>query len=389
MDSIKNNNQIKEARLNHGADERKLIHGEDERKLIHGGDIYTAKKLLNSMENPPVIMDFSANINPLGLPEGVKKAIQASVDQFNAYPDPLCRELVSQLSAHEGVPEEWLLCGNGAADLIYRTAYARKPKKAMVLSPTFAEYEEALGIVDCQVIHYPLTEQNDFQVEAGILDALEEDIEMLFLCNPNNPTGQLMTKEFVFKILQRCRTLGILLFVDECFNDFLEQPELYSVKEYLAEFDNLIILKAFTKIYAMAGIRLGHCITSNRQLLSELRKAGQPWSASIPAQVAGIQAIKDKDYLIKTKELIQMERDYLIPNLEKTGIKVIASNANYIFLKDSCETKKPLHELLFEKGILIRNCDNYYGLGPGYYRICIKKHEENVKLIDVLREIKG
>lgn len=362
---------------------------EKDRAHIHGGDIYSAKELLSKRKNPPVILDFSANINPFGLPEGVKQAIRDSVDSFDVYPDPLCRELVSHLSKQEGVPAEWIQCGNGAADLIYRTAYAVKPKKAMVLAPTFAEYEEALSAVSCQVVHYELQEKDGFRVGEGLLNALDEGLDMLFLCNPNNPTGQLVTKEFLLKLIRRCKTLGILLFVDECFNEFLDEPQEYTTKEYLKAFDNLIILKAFTKIYAMAGIRLGHCISANAGILKKIREAGQPWSVSAPAQIAGIRAMEEKDYLIQTKKLILKERDYLIPRLMEFQITVIASNANYIFVKDSCSTEKLLHEMLFEKGILIRNCDNYHGLGPGYYRICIKKHEENIKLIEALREIKG
>ncbi|HVI40748.1 MAG TPA: aminotransferase class I/II-fold pyridoxal phosphate-dependent enzyme, partial [Anaerovoracaceae bacterium] len=266
-------------------------------KLIHGGDIYSAKEQLNKLVNPPAILDFSANINPLGLPEGVKQALIDSVTSFDVYPDPLCRELISGLSNYEGVPGEWILCGNGAADLIYRTVYAVKPKKAMVLAPTFAEYEEALNAVSCHVIHYELHERNGYQVEEGLLDELEEDLDMLFLCNPNNPTGQLMTKEFLLKIIRRCKALGILLFLDECFNEFLEEPQEYSAKEFLKVFDNLIILKAFTKIYAMAGIRLGHCISANGELLKKISEAGQPWSVSSPAQIAGIKAMEEREYL--------------------------------------------------------------------------------------------
>lgn len=363
--------------------------GSQKEKLIHGGDVYSAKEQYCMMENPPEILDFSANINPLGLPEGVKQAIIASVDRFDAYPDPLCRELISALSQFEGVPKEWLICGNGAADIIYRTVNARKPKKAMVLAPTFAEYEEALNTVGCKVVPYELYEKNHYQVGEEFLEALGENLDMLFLCNPNNPTGQLMEKEFLRKVLIRCKSLGILLFVDECFNDFLEKPEAFSVKEYIKEYDNLIILKAFTKIYAMAGLRLGYCITGNGQRIKEIREAGQPWSVSIPAQIAGIQAMEEKEYLLKTKELIEKERVYLCSQLKELGILTFKSNANYIFIKDACPKEKPLHEMLFEKGILLRNCDNYRGLSPGYYRICIKKHEDNLKLIEALRKIKG
>jgi len=383
-------------------------------KLVHGGDIYTARERLGRLKQSPEILDFSANINPLGLPEGVKQAIRDSVETFDIYPDPLCRELIRDLSEYEGVPAEWLLCGNGAADLIFRTVYAKRPRKAMVLAPTFAEYEEALRAASCRVEHYRLSPENGFQTGQGLPDALDEDLDMLFLCNPNNPTGQLMSKELLLATVSRCKELGILLFLDECFNEFLDEPEEYTAKEFLKDYDNLIILKAFTKIYAMAGIRLGHCISSNQELLGKIREAGQPWSVSAPAQTAGIRAMKEKDYILKTKALIREEREYLVPRLKELGLTVIAANANYIFIRDTrsekaCRTggregeinprgqageknprrpeETPLHESLFNKGILIRNCDNYIGLGPGYYRICIRRHEDNVKLIEAIKEI--
>lgn len=369
-------------------DHMKNIEKTPTEKLIHGGDIYSARELLGKLANPPAILDFSANINPLGLPEAVKQAIRDSAGTFDIYPDPLCRELVSALSVHEEVPREWILCGNGAADVIYRTVYAVRPKKAMVLAPTFAEYEEALNAAGSEAVHYELREEDGFQVGNGLPDALDDSLDMLFLCNPNNPTGQLMKKDLLFKILRRCKELGILLFMDECFNEFLEDPQEYTTKEYLKAFDNLIILKAFTKIYAMAGLRLGHCISANTGLLKRIREAGQPWSVSAPAQAAGIRALEEKVYVAKTKKLIREEREYLIPELTGLGITVIASNANYIFIKDEGTGLKPLHELLFERGILIRNCDNYNGLGPGFYRICIRTHEENVMLIGALKSIK-
>jgi threonine-phosphate decarboxylase len=364
-------------------------HGKLNSGMIHGGDIYTARERLSCVENPPEILDFSANINPLGLPEGVREAIRDAACTFDIYPDPLCRELVRGLAGYEGVPEGWILCGNGAADLIYRTAYAVSPKKAMVLSPTFAEYEEALQAASCEVVHYRLREEDGFQAGEGLLEALDERLDMLFLCNPNNPTGRLLTKEFLHKILLRCKECGILLFLDECFNDFLEEPQEYSAKEFLKEFENLLILKAFTKIYAMAGIRFGHCMSSNSALLKKLKNAGQPWSVSTPAQIAGLRAMEETEYLADTKVLIREERDYLVPQLEKHGIRVIESNANYIFVNDPSSAETRLHEALFGKGILIRNCDNYRGLGPGYYRICIRNHEDNVKLIEAISSVKN
>lgn len=352
----------------------------------HGGDLRSAKEQLAQMtgEMSPEILDFSANVNPLGLPEGIKDVLREAVDQFAQYPDPHCRELVAALSEAEGLPADWILCGNGAADLIYRLVAAVKPKKAMVLAPTFAEYEEALRTVSCQVVRYPLQEKNGFQAEEGLLQALEDDLDLLFLCNPNNPTGQLLSKTFLYQVIARCGEKGIFLLVDECFMDFIEEQDQYSVREYLPENQHVLVLNAFTKIYAMAGLRLGYCLTSNRQVLGAIAAAGQPWSVSVPAQLAGLQALKETDYLLATRALIRKERAYLLSGLRAAGVQVLSADANYVFFQAGAVKDLPLHEALLKQGILIRNCENYPGLGPGYYRICIRQHEENEKLLAAL-----
>ncbi|MDF2654238.1 MAG: threonine-phosphate decarboxylase [Bacillota bacterium] len=398
MDHIKPMDQNKE-KIKRESDQKDEpnIKNESKTKLVHGGDIYSARKALvglppgsvqdGSFVQVPRLLDFSANINPLGLPAGVKAALLGAIEGFDIYPDPLCRDLIDNLAVYEEVPQEWLLCGNGAADLIFRMAYAIKPQKAMVLAPTFAEYEEALHAVSCEVIRYPLSADSDFQADEGLIDALDQELDLLFLCNPNNPTGQLLSKEFLIRVLERCKELEIILVVDECFNGFLEEPERYSIKDRIQDSRNLMILKAFTKTYAMAGLRLGYCLTSNGALLEALREAGQPWSVSTPAQIAGIQAMKEQAYLAESKKLIRQEQAYLINVLKESGMKVISASANYIFLFDPIPRERPLHEQLMDSGILIRNCDNYHGLGPGYYRICIRVHEDNKALASALQHL--
>lgn len=349
----------------------------------HGGDIYSAKEKLSGAS----FLDFSANLNPFGLPEGVKKAICEHMEEYSAYPDPFCRELVEGLSRFEGVPEEWILCGNGAADLIFHLVYGARPKKALVLAPTFSEYEEALQQVDCEVRHYVLKRESGFQPDEGILEALADDLDMVFFCNPNNPTGRLLVKERLLPLISRCKELDIILVVDECFNGFLEEAEAYSVKEYAEDYSNLVVLRAFTKTYAMAGLRLGYCITSDGDLRKRIAAAGPPWKVSIVAQVAGLQAIKEKEYLAETKRLLRKEKAYLIDSLGGLGISFISSGANYLFFQWPFQEEAALGEVLFQKGFLIRNCDNYHGLEAGYYRICIKEHEENQRLIQAMTEI--
>lgn len=342
-------------------------------ELIHGGDVYSTENLR---------VDFSANINPLGMPDPVKAAAIASLSQCGCYPDPLCRKLRSALSEKEQLPMDWIVCGNGAADVIFRLALAVKPKKALVLAPAFAEYEQALSAVECEIHHHFLLAENDFNVTDSILKELSTGIDLVFLCNPNNPTGQVIAPPLLERILMKCRACGILLVLDECFNDFLDKPEIHTLKGKLGKFPNLLILKAFTKIYAMAGLRLGYGLCSDQALLERIFSAGQPWSVSIPAQEAGVQALKETEYLRCTAELIPAERQWLKSELEKQGFRVLGSKANYLFFK----AYRNLKEKLLKKGILIRSCENYPGLDGTYYRVAVRTREENRLLAEALED---
>ena len=225
-------------------------------QLVHGGDWagYRAEFGRDAL-------DFSANVSPLGLPEGVARAITAALPTADRYPDPLCRELRAKMALHEGVPAEQILCGNGAADLIFRLVWAKKPRRALVTAPTFAEYATALESVGCTVERFFLREQEDFAVTDAFCAAIRPGVDMVFLCQPNNPTGQLTALPLVEQILRRCAACGTLLVVDECFLDFLPDHVLHTAKGLLGE-GNLVILKAFTKLYGMAGVRLGYALSA-------------------------------------------------------------------------------------------------------------------------------
>ncbi|WP_250228072.1 threonine-phosphate decarboxylase CobD [Anaeropeptidivorans aminofermentans] len=348
-------------------------------EYAHGGDIESYRRKYGKKP-----LDFSANINPLGLNRAVKEAILQELDNLPPYPDPFCRSLREKTASYENIKEAYILFGNGAADLIFRIALVAKPKKALLLAPTFSEYEQALQTVDCAIEYYFLKEDKEFSLDEDIVDRLN-DIDILFLCNPNNPTGIAEEKESVLKILKKCKEKNIILVLDECFNDFLEEPEKYSLKDELAYFDNLIILKSFTKFFAMAGIRLGYLLTSNREVLEKLYYSAQPWAVSTIAQVAGIASLSDIAYIEKTKTVIKEERAYLKKELSDIGFKVYPSMANYIFFSSEM---KDLNKLAEKEGILIRSCGNYRGLSEDYYRIAVRSREENEALIEAFKEIR-
>ena len=339
-------------------------------KHIHGGDVYKYRNCL----------DFSANLNPLGTPESVKKAIRDSLDHIAEYPQVGSELLREKIAESEGVKTEEVICGNGAAEVIFTLCRAVNPKKALIPAPTFAEYGQALASTGCELEYYMLTENEGFMLGEAYLDILHKGLDMAFLCNPNNPTGMLIPHRLLKKILEKSRKLGILLVVDECFLDFVKEPQEYSLKRSLSGFDNLFILKAFTKRYAMAGVRLGYGLCSNRALLDKMERNVQPWNVSTMAQAAGIQALSETEYVEKGRQLVFRESQWLKEEMTRIGYKVFPSEANYIFFKGPEE----LFDFCLRKRIVIRDCSNYPGLTKGYYRIAVKTHEENVKLIEVL-----
>lgn len=346
----------------------------------HGGDIYSRS----------ISMDFSANLNPLGLPKGVKDALKKGILRCQVYPDSRCAALIEALASHYQMPQKWVLAGNGAADLIFNLAFGLGPKRAVLLAPTFSEYGSALLAAGCEIRYYDLKKEEKFSLnEKDFCCFLEQEgskTDLVFLCNPNNPTGLFLDGQAVKRIAETCKKKQMVLAVDECFCDFLPEPKKATILPYLAEFPNVIVLKAFTKTYAMAGLRLGYCFCSNEKILHKMEQVRQPWSVSALAQEAGIWALKETDYVEQARKILSSERDFLKKVLTELGFEVWESQANYLFFYDKNHEENWLYEKLLETGVLIRSCGNYRGLNGRYYRICIKTREENEKLIRRLEE---
>ncbi len=328
----------------------------------HGGDIYGLD----------IKLDFSANLNPLGMPESVVKAASEAVTFSDKYPDPYCRELTKKLSEHEGMIAENIVCGNGADDLIYRIVHALKPRTAIIAKPTFSEYAKALGEVGCTVTELDTDD---------IPERPNDGADMLILCNPNNPTGKLIPTYTLETICRKCSHNGTVFLCDECFIELYENSENRTAKRFMN--DNIIVLKAFTKTYAMAGLRLGYALFGSADLAAKVRSSGQFWSVSAVAQAAGIAALGELEYVAHAQKIISEERKYLSDELVKIGFKVYPSDSNFILFR--CEY--PLYELLLNEGILIRNCVNYSGLGNGYFRVAVKLHNENEALIQTIEKV--
>lgn len=339
-------------------------------RYIHGGDIYTNN----------VVLDFSSNVNPLGTPGSVIKAAAESLKNAAHYPDAGNTALLAALCGYEDVKPENIIPGNGAAELIFTFVRALKPKKALIFVPSFAEYGRALRSEGCDIIKYT---SGDFYIHEDILSCLTDDIDAVFLCNPNNPTGFLICENLLKEIVYICRKNGIYLLLDECFLDFTEGAQDLSMKSMLAENDRLFILKSFTKRYAMAGLRLGYGLCSDHVLLERMHASMQPWNISLPAQTAGAAALKEEEYVNAARRIVNEQRECLKSQMEETGLQVFDSKANFIFFKGP----EGLYESCLERGILIRDCSNYDGLCRGYYRIAVRTEPENEILLDAFRDI--
>ena len=346
--------------------------------MEHGGDWAGFQQIYGTSP-----LDFSANISPLGTPEAVRRAAEAAVAESARYPDPCCRALREGLAALHGVPADWILCGGGAADLIYRLVAARRPKRALVTAPTFSEYESALELWDCHVDHFPLREEN-FSVTEEILPAITPEVELLFLCEPNNPTGRTTDPWLLGRIAERCDACGTLLAVDECFNDFLDAPETHTLVPALSRRENLLILRAFTKSFGLAGLRLGYALSSDILLLETMALSGPPWAVSTPAQAAGLAALEEMDDFAVLRKLVARERAHLASGLTALGCRVCPGEANYLLF--FCPAPD-LPRRLAERGVLIRDCANYRGLGPGWYRAAIRRPEENGVFLKIMKEV--
>ena len=343
------------------------------KKMIHGGDIY----------RHPDMIDFSSNCNPFGPPQSVQDAICRAAGQIGHYPDVQCSLLRDALSAKLHVPGAWIFFGNGAAEVIFAAVTALKPKKALLPAPTFAEYAQALETVGCEIQYVQTAEADGFALPMDFAEQITEDIDMVFLCNPNNPTGNLLSREETERVIRRAGALGCTVVLDECFLDFVENPDEFSMLGELAAYPHVILLKAFTKLYAMAGVRLGYGISSNPAIIEKLERSVQPWNVSSLAQAAGLAALAEDAYVRESLTTLRAERAYLLQALEKLGCRTYASQANYIFVRG----ETTLGEKLRAAGFLVRDCSNYAGLGKGYYRVAVRLHEDNVKLVQALTHI--
>lgn len=338
----------------------------------HGGDIYRNQ----------IRLDFSVNTNPLGMPDPVKEALHQAVEEAENYPDIRAQALSAAVAEQLQVQKEQLVFGNGASELFHAVLHAIKPSKILIPVPSFLGYEEAAKAIDCEVIFYEMKKEENFCLTDRILDVLDENISLVFLANPNNPVGNLVEPELIFQIAEKCRQCDITLVLDECFMELTGKEQTYSFLKRLDEFPNVVVIRAFTKLYAIPGVRLGYLVCE-QNLAEKIRLQLPEWNLSVFAQRAGVAAIKEQEYIARAVVCIQTQRQFLLEELQAAGCSVFDSDADYLLFY----SEMPLYELFLQRGILIRDCSNFRGLQRGYYRIAVKSEEQNRMFAEVLREI--
>ena len=374
-------------------------------RFQHGAELYGHEDAL----------DFSASLNPLGMPAAALDALRDNVRAFERYPDVRNARLADAVAEAEGVDAGRLCLCAGATDAFDRIVDVLAPHRVLLFDPCFSGYERALRRSDAALEHVALSVEEDFDFTERVLDescaALrsQQAPDLVFLCTPNNPTGRAVGMPFLRCLLECAVEAGATVVLDEC---FAELAGLESAVPLQREFANLIVVKAFTKTYAMAGLRLGYIVCANAELAQRLNDSGAQWAVSVPAQIAGVAALDDATYLERARTTIVEQRIRLEGELSAAGMRVIPSCVNYILFCDAaaCDVAEAsidtttrsdtghadaatlsasLFDQLLERGIIVRRCGNFEGLDDTWYRIAVRTPEENMRFIQALKEVRG
>lgn len=336
-------------------------------------------------------VDLSYSINPMGMPAHVMKALMDSCHAVNRYPETDAGQLRKMIAGRYSLPEEYIQTGNGASELIYALCrMLEQDKKVLIIEPTFTEYEAAARAAGLKIKHYKQEVKSRFNLPNDVIRCVAEDISAVFLCNPNNPTGTYVQAEELLLLLKECKKRNVKLIVDECFFELSDYGNTSGAIGMVEKYDNLVVLKAFTKCFAMPGVRLGYLVCSDRNFVGQLKSSLPPWNLSIMAQVSGIAALTENgDYSVDryfelSREFIRSQREKMIKKLRqcKAVNTVYDSCVNFILIK----AEPGLYERLLKQSAAIRNCDDFYGLDESFFRVAVGTAEQNNRLMELLCE---
>jgi threonine-phosphate decarboxylase len=355
--------------------------------IKHGGDVWEARRGPGSKQ----IVDFSSNINPLGPPAEVEDAIRRNLWRISIYPDPAYSQLSDQLAKYLGtVDGSNIIVGNGSTELIYifAEAFLTPGDRALIPSPTFSEYERAVSRVGAKTVPVPLGKSYELDVDS-ILRSEEPRVKVVFICNPNNPTGILVPREEFDDLLGMAAERGIMVFLDEAFIEFVDDGERYTLVGEVENAKNLFVLRSLTKVFGLAGLRIGYGAAS-KECIGVLSDLKPPWNVNCMAEVAALAALPDGEHQRKTRSLLKQERPFLERQLSGIGgLKPIHGKANFILVdaRNSGMKGSEIREGMLQRGILVRDCGSFRGLGDYHIRVAIRQRRDNIRLVAALREV--
>ena len=344
--------------------------------MIHGGNVYRAARELGL--DGPEVLDFSASINPLGMPPAARNAIKAWVGDVLHYPDTQSTRLKEAISECYGLDPCCVIPGNGSTELIYLIPRALTPKKVVIASPTFSEYERACRLSGAKVEHFPLLPEGFLPEPDAFMRAMK-NADMAFFCNPGNPSGAVLPRQGVLALASLAKKNNCVLVVDEAFMDFCPEHSVLGEQG-----DHLVVLRSLTKFYALAGLRVGFAHMPET-LMSRIMRYKEPWSVNVLAERAALAVLSGTGFARRSRDYVRRERGLLERKLEALGFVVYPSEANYLLI----ETPKAVQLVkgLYKRGILVRDCSDFQGLGKEHLRVAVRTRKENSILIGVMKEI--
>ena len=351
---------------------------------IHGGNIYKLQR-----KGKKDILDYSSNINPLGVPESLKKAVSENFSVLTRYPDINYTELRESIGKYNNIESENIIAGNGATEVLFLYIKALKPKKVLIVAPTFAEYERAVKNAECEIDFFELKEEDNFILNKDEFIQKAKNYNLAVICNPNNPTGKFISKEIIFEINENLKKSGTKLFIDECFIEFISGWKEKTSALFKSE--NIFILRALTKFFALPGLRLGYGICFDKKIIEKINEIREPWSVNGFADLAGKVILNDIEYIKNTEKWILEERKYFTDSLkeieENKKIKIYETETNFILIKLLEMTSEEFKSRMEERNILVRNASNFKFLDNSFIRLAIKDREKNKKVIEAIREV--
>ena len=358
---------------------------------FHGSDLEKIEEIYHIKKED--ITSFSANVNPLGISPLLRDTLAKHVDAITSYPDREYTQLRKSICAYTGANFENIIVGNGSTELISLFIQTTHPKKALILGPTYSEYEREISLEGGHTLYYPLKEENNFQMDVeDFCSQLNDSLDLLVLCNPNNPTSTAVARKDMRKILDCALQFGISVMVDETYEEFTPEGSKISSIPLTNNYNNLIVLRGISKFFAAPGLRLGYAVTGNPDLLKYINTKKNPWTINSLAEIAGCIMFSDKDYINKTKALITGERQRMYDTLSSwKTVKVYPSCTNFLLFRILREdvTSDRVFDHCIRKGLMIRDCSTFPFLDSSYIRFCVMSPEKNDELLEAFREILG